>query len=203
LESRGGSLAAHGSTAPDQPGHILGSRVTRTPDEGDEKDEAGNLRPGVNAGGEADWKIVKAAEKAATQLPVDSDRPAVICVCPNRSAFASTVAPRLSHLVGNTEGGRGPNSWSVRLRKKDRGAFWTDDWARVSGVMVLELLRPDGNPRYKCVVLLNPNAKRSADTGWFGHAHVLVKEGNRSNWHGGEAVDSFYAPNETLCEDAG
>jgi hypothetical protein len=194
--------------APDQPGHLVpaegeapaGFRVVRTPAEGNERDESGKLRPEVKTGGEADWKLTKVAAKAADVLPRLGSQAQFVCICPNRSPLSMAHVVLISYLAGRTEGEHGRRGRTrVTLPKDKRGQFWSAEWAHVSGLIVLELLRPEnGDISYGCVVLLNPNAAALASADWFEHAHVLVLEGNTFRWKGGEPAGPRYVPDGTV-----
>lgn len=152
--------------------------------------------------GENDEHVLKALDKAVTQLPRPASRPAFIAVSSQRRGTASlTQEPRA--LVVKLYGASA--SWNrepgvVRISQANRGAFFAQasDWEHVSGILLLDYLRGVESQRYACTVLLNPRATHPAHESWFPRARVCTLVGDRFQWVRGEPTGAHSLPNGTI-----
>lgn len=163
LATPDGQRAEFQVKAPDQPGRKVGYRLVD---------------------GELDHRVVAAVLRAAEQLRTPATCGAFVAVCAVRD-YPLALKPHclVSSLVGRTiqEGA------VVTLPLEQTGAFFSEGWRQVSGVVILDLhraatleLAPVTN--YACTVLLNPNATFPGEPEWFPHARVCILEGGRFRW---------------------
>jgi hypothetical protein len=88
---------------------------------------------------------------------------------------------------------------AVTLPRANLSKFWAPEWKHVSGVVLLYFVRPfGGEPRYSCVVLLNPVADMQASQAWFPHAHVCLLDGSTFRWVRGEPEGPRWLPDGTV-----
>lgn len=157
-------------------------------------DQPGLVANHMLVDGEHDAWVVEAVQHAARQLRRPASGPAMIAVCANRSwSLAWEPSCLVSELFGSTtQVGR-----RVELREADRGRFFTEEWAHVSGVLMLDLSRGETEARYICTILANPRATFPADPEWFPRSRVCILGGDRFRWVRGAPSDASGLPNRT------
>jgi hypothetical protein len=156
--------------APDRHGQVVGYRLV---------------------GGEFDQRIAAAVTKAAQQLPRPGKCPSLIVVVPNRTRPPEPEV--LEAFVGETTNYRLLGG-GFQLDAANRGPFFTDAWRHVGGIALLFHIRGVTEFRYRCDVLLNPNADSEArcEPSWFPGARVLYLEGDTFRWRGGAPPRSSF-----------
>jgi hypothetical protein len=176
LLAPGGVTVEFQVKAPDQPGYIHNFRVVD---------------------GEYDDRVREAIEKGVRQLRSIPTGPAFVAVCANRQlplAWTPHVISRFA--IGSVicipdEG--------CYLTPERQGAFFTDEWKHVSGIVILDVAFGDTRTDYPCTVLLNPQATRPAVASWFPYARVLElrRQTQTFRWLNGQPQHPFF-PDGTI-----
>lgn len=187
--------------APDQPGELRRYREM----DGDLVEVAPSEHHGPEwqlitrrVEGEYNHRIEEAVRKAAKQLRPDSAGPGLIVVCANRAwPLAWTPYVVTGFALGGSVGSQG----KVSLPVARRGAFFTDEWKRVSGIVILDFVIGLSGGVYPCTIILNPNAAVPASAEWFPHARVLELADDVFRWRNGEPGHSYF-PDGTVLLDS-
>ena len=153
--------------APDQPGMVVGGRISD---------------------GEYDQRVIEAIEHGRRQLAGATDPTMVVVNAHRRFSAAARPDFAVTHLIGPTYGVDG----LIVLSRKQLGVFLAPasvaEWRHIGAVVFLDYLRGADQFLYTCTVLLNPEADERVrcDRRWFPRARILWFDGDRFHWQGGE-----------------
>lgn len=178
LKTPNGKLVALQIKGPDQPGHVVGGRIID---------------------GENDGHVLKSVEKAMQQLPRPAQTCSMIVVSPLRN-WPMHNWPFAEMLYGRTL--CYADRPGVELPKKNLGRFFEPNWAHVSAVTHLCLVRGMDRRHYSCVVFTNPRVDTAASfgPGDFQAGRVAYLEGDTFSWKNG-APDYVMFPEGTKLVD--
>jgi hypothetical protein len=158
LVAPGGQVVEFQVKSPDQPGRRAGHR---------------------DVDGDFDERVITAAQHAMEQLRRPATGPALVAICANRSwGLAGEPACLVHHLIGSTIQRVGEG---VFLEGASTGGFFRDEWAHVSGVLLLDLGRGE-EIKYTRTVITNPRAAFSVSPSWFPHGRVCILDGSTFHW---------------------
>lgn len=161
-------------------------------------DQPGRRENGRIVDGENDERIVHAVRKAAGQLRRPAVAPSIIGVCANRDwALSWDIGCLVKLLMGSTSqvGSR------VFLTRANAGVFFTDEWAHVSAVLVLDFVRGAEVGKYVCVALMNPDAIFPIAEGCFPRGRVMRLKDGTFGWVRGPPGDAHTLPDGTSLVD--
>jgi hypothetical protein len=162
--------------APDQPGELVAGRIV---------------------GGEKDDRVLRAIDKAMTQLKTSSAPARIVAVSPQRtwSIQADVLA---CHLLG-TAVSRTDDIWGIC--RDGAGTFGSVPGSGVSAVVDLDLIRGLEATLYRCTVICNPWVVPGGVMGaeCFPHARVLSLRGDTFVWEPEEPNRCFRFPTGMRC----